>query len=590
MASPNLFQILATVFLLMDLVAVGYAAFNCSRPGVGCMNGGLCQVDGNCECLGTTYSGFDCSQETQFIMHGNCLRDNPCRNGGTCYDDMVSISGQRRSQCYCPVEYYGEFCERPSVQSECYRDQMIINIYPGDRFSGNVFLQGAPGVSCTVPPVHSQVSFTLDPVRSKWRGFATELPYNGTDCGARPNISRTATEIIYTYDVTVQYDITGRNPHLDEIISISCPRPNVPAGAIGPTAVLFSVSDGTGAMVNRPKLGSLVTISFSVDPTSIFTDILIQSCSVSNSHNTRSKLVVKDSCPLPPFAKALEKRGPTHVLTLITHVLGRDPKMNFDCAVKVCTVSDTSCQKQPYCPVTHAPMHGGSHMGGSMHGGSHMGDPHALGGVGGGGGGGPMGYDPHAAAGAGGGATPGGGMPPASDLLGILSGMGGAGGGGGGGAAAALDSLLAAGGAPTGGGGGGGSASATLQELMSGLGGGATGSYSGATGGGVSGGGGAAGGGGGGGDFMSTLMSMTGTGGSSLGSNVMNDLLFGGPTGGAMDHTSMMMGAGGGGGGMVMPGAGGMGMTYGRRRRRDVTEGEDGTPSQQDLVYVGGNL
>ena len=51
-------------------------------------------------------------------------------------------------------------------------------------------------------------------------------------------------------------------------------------------------------------------------------------------------------CPVSPFGKTLVKRGDKHVLTLVTYTFGADPNLSFECSVKVCTASDTSCQNQ----------------------------------------------------------------------------------------------------------------------------------------------------------------------------------------------------------------------------------------------------
>ncbi|KAL8570170.1 hypothetical protein ACOMHN_030966 [Nucella lapillus] len=422
--SPVL-RISATLLFLVNFFAVGYGAFNCTRSG--CYNGGLCEL-GKCICMGSQTTGYDCSHNKQYMMQGECLTpQNLCHNGGTCYD-MMMVGAQRSTGCYCSHEYYGEYCEYDAVKTECYADRMIINVFPGENFAGSVFVHNpnamppmpgmpaTPSAQCLIPRVKNQVMFNLDPVRRNWFGYAAQLFYNGTMCGVQPNITTSVTEIIYTYEIMVQYDPYTTNPHVDEIISFSCPRPKA-IGAIGPTAVLFSVADAAGARVHQPKLGSPVTISFSVDPSSIFTDILVQSCIVSSAMNGMSEQVVKDSCPVKPMGKSLRKILDKHVLTLIMHSLGHDPNLSFDCAIKVCTVSDPSCQRQPFCPVTHAPS-------GGHHGGPIAADPQAHGVAPGGN---TYGGTQAGAGGAGGG-----------DILSMF-GMGGSGGG------AALDSLLAGG-------------------------------------------------------------------------------------------------------------------------------------------------
>ena len=49
---------------------------------------------------------------------------------------------------------------------------------------------------------------------------------------------------------------------------------------------------------------------------------------------------------MSPFGKSLVKQGDKHVLTLVTHTFGPDPSLSFECSVKVCTATDTSCQIQ----------------------------------------------------------------------------------------------------------------------------------------------------------------------------------------------------------------------------------------------------
>ena len=51
-------------------------------------------------------------------------------------------------------------------------------------------------------------------------------------------------------------------------------------------------------------------------------------------------------CPVSPFGKSLVKQADKHVLTLVTHTFGPDPSLSFECSVKVCTATDTSCQIQ----------------------------------------------------------------------------------------------------------------------------------------------------------------------------------------------------------------------------------------------------
>ena len=49
-------------------------------------------------------------------MQGACLSNNPCRNGGTCFD-MALPGSANSAQCYCPYDFYGQYCELPTGHS-----------------------------------------------------------------------------------------------------------------------------------------------------------------------------------------------------------------------------------------------------------------------------------------------------------------------------------------------------------------------------------------------------------------------------------------------------------------------------------------
>ncbi|XP_076437326.1 EGF-like domain-containing protein 2 [Babylonia areolata] len=345
----SLLRVVARFFLLLSLVTQGWAGFNCTRTG--CQNGGVCEAAGTCQCIGSTYVGYDCSQDQMYIMHGSCLSNNPCQNGGTCYETVtLGVS------CYCPYDFYGAHCDLPRVQNECFSDQMIVNINPYTHGS----LVGIQHNThfCELAPVTSQVQFTLDPIRSQWRGYAAVLPFTATiPCGAGAQATPVGAEMTYTYDVIVRY---GGKPELDEMISFSCTVPYMAGAVPGPTAVLFSVADSQGVAVDKPKVGSPITITFKVDPYSIFTDVAVRSCTVYNAMKTVSKAVVINYCAVQPFGMTLVKQGDKHVLTLRVHTFGRDPSLLFECSVKVCTVSDYTCQQLPACYSPNAPAGAGT--------------------------------------------------------------------------------------------------------------------------------------------------------------------------------------------------------------------------------------
>lgn len=49
-------------------------------------------------------------------------------------------------------------------------------------------------------------------------------------------------------------------------------------------------------------------------------------------------------CVVPPVGVSLEESaGGSNVLTIVVHRFGRDPQINFECSVKVCTPVDLTC-------------------------------------------------------------------------------------------------------------------------------------------------------------------------------------------------------------------------------------------------------
>nr|UTK45812.1 zona pellucida domain-containing protein [Crepidula fornicata] len=340
---------LPCVLLVSLAFSPAWAAFNCTRPGTGCHNGGVCDPTGMCTCIGGTFAGFDCSLPQHKIMVGGCMSSNPCQHGATCYEDSPAPGMAATTKCYCPYEFYGAYCELPTVQNQCLGDKMIVNVFPGPSFWGVVGLQYPAGL-CELPLTSTQHEVLNDPARSHWQGYGAVLPYSVGLCKVKPTSKVVGAEITYTYDVMVRYDRSGTKPEMDEIVSFSCTLPYDKTATAGPSAVLFSVTDARGQLVDRPRLGSPFTISFTVDPTSTFSDVAVKSCTVSNALKTTSKYVVYDFCPVTPFGSSLVKQGDKHVLTLVTHMFGRDPTLTFECNVKVCTTADHSCQQLPTCP------------------------------------------------------------------------------------------------------------------------------------------------------------------------------------------------------------------------------------------------
>ncbi|KAK7495670.1 hypothetical protein BaRGS_00013117, partial [Batillaria attramentaria] len=249
---------------------------------------------------------------------------------------------------------------------------MIVNVNPGKNFAGIVGLQSATGF-CDILPVNNLLTnsepFILAAGRNRWEGYAAELRFSKDPCGGYPVVTSNGTSTTYTYDVLVQYDVMSMSPGLDELVTFSCTVSNAPISSgvnevwalrlvigrallIGQlvfrfesrTAVLFSVTDEQGVPIESPKLGAVVTISFSVDPSSIFEDIAVKSCTVYDSMRMNYRQVVVDSCAVPPFGRSLVKGGKgRNSLKLVIYKFSNDPRLSFECQVKVCMPNDYTC-------------------------------------------------------------------------------------------------------------------------------------------------------------------------------------------------------------------------------------------------------
>ncbi|XP_060074931.1 EGF-like domain-containing protein 2 [Ylistrum balloti] len=371
--------------------------YNCRRNGYECKNGGKCQ-DGSCVC-DPEYTSFDCGVT---IAEQDCV-DDPCTNGGICYNT---------DQCYCPVTHYGPTCDMetdilryktrkkrqagsvmriflrlpvyiaPNTKQyswECLGVEMKINMMVPEGFSGAIY--GAMSRSdCRFTEETSEVT--------GYRKFTSSITFDNSTCAATEvKDYPMAGDITYITDVVVGFHsfIQTRN---DRIISFNCTHP---ASNVSMEADLDSSVNQRGNLTRNEEkktyspvrfhfldedknvldralyVGEKFTNMVYLISTDVYTALLLEKCVANNGEEgTQTEVVLLDNgCPTsdgnlvmqdPPGQVKMEYTPPDFpapIPAAALHMLGfrfYDSKQVFiQCVVKICKPEDEAACAIPNC-------------------------------------------------------------------------------------------------------------------------------------------------------------------------------------------------------------------------------------------------
>ncbi|XP_041355443.1 EGF-like domain-containing protein 2 [Gigantopelta aegis] len=196
--------------------------FNCKREGSPCMNGQICTADGQCDC-GARYSGYNCQVPTDKKQTPLCVNSvDQCGVHGFCYtftDQAGDIA-----ECFCEAGWGPESrtdhkCTAGRYKVVCFKDKMMINIYPYSPLSATLRIYLWDNPQCKISAGYSTMSVDQQAFVG---GRAREINHVGdTDCGSATMDDDGTGQITFKRYFYVGYN-TVYSSYLDEIVTAIC--------------------------------------------------------------------------------------------------------------------------------------------------------------------------------------------------------------------------------------------------------------------------------------------------------------------------------------------------------------------------------
>ncbi|XP_041355256.1 EGF-like domain-containing protein 1 isoform X1 [Gigantopelta aegis] len=219
----NIVTMQSLVVLFAVFAAVGgqpSGTFNCKREGSPCMNGKTCKVDGTCDC-GTDYIGYNCDVPIDKKEQSPCAASgDQCGTHGFCYTDTPGTT----ANCFCDVGWgpesrTDETCTAGRYKVVCFKDKMMINIYPYSPLSptSRIYLWDTP--LCKISDDYNTMSVDQQAFVG---GRAREIDHDSDAvCGSATMVDDAAGKITFKRVFYVGYN-TDYSSSLDEILTAVC--------------------------------------------------------------------------------------------------------------------------------------------------------------------------------------------------------------------------------------------------------------------------------------------------------------------------------------------------------------------------------
>jgi hypothetical protein len=247
--------------------------YDCRVHGLGCLNGGSCDLNtGECSCE-APFDGYDCRQDTSVT----CVKD--CENGGICINDFGTV------KCYCET-YTGAACETNRMLLLCTPNDMTIKISPHIDASLKQFVSvtGIDDPGCRFSESAAEWSSTI----------------SNNECGMTTEENLTAKKRTRSVSYLLRY-FEGADTSIDKVITWRCtestdgasmettvemnrplaPDPKMQINSIVsnevPTAVIVSILDKWGNALDANAaypLGTELQLVWDLD-TRNYKDILV---------------------------------------------------------------------------------------------------------------------------------------------------------------------------------------------------------------------------------------------------------------------------------------------------------------------------
>ncbi|KAL8564673.1 hypothetical protein ACOMHN_004167 [Nucella lapillus] len=342
----------------------GQAAFNCNRPGSGCVHGS-CDYNQKCSCR-KGFTGFQCDLETA-RMATTCPSTVGCKSERCIKDNRGRVTG-----CHCDYEYYGSACSKPRYTMECFHDRMLIGLNPLG-FKGHIrYIDKLTSSACDLKLIsQSKAASSRDFNEVTWQGYGIKAVHKQDPCNGDAAYSTTHGFDIYTRKLVVQY-YDRVYVSLDEIVTFICAveKSNpvnvmksvftapLEDGFLDKSSVrgvgthfVFSLhkSDDDTEIGDGDTLGvgALVFLKVKIREHSPFATLIIESCTADDgsANNDTAYHFHEQGCPVAPIGQWIMKPNAQEFqLYFKIFRFEETNQLRITCVVRGCTSWDSpSC-------------------------------------------------------------------------------------------------------------------------------------------------------------------------------------------------------------------------------------------------------